>query len=142
MQQNNENANESKSTLVISYLILRKTLGILGLSFPFILAIGACILGGYGIQSSVSSYYYTNMRDIFAGILFAIGLFLFSYRGYDLRDDLVGDLACQGGDTALRANGEAGHAWAVVKPIGPFVVQLTLYTDFVDRRSLETVSMR
>jgi hypothetical protein len=43
-----------------------------------ILALGAWLLGGYGIQRSVSSYYHTNMGDVFAGILFAIGLFLFS----------------------------------------------------------------
>ncbi len=85
---------ESKSDLVISYLTLRKVIGILGMSFPVILALGAWIIGGFGIQRSVSSYYHTNMQDVFAGILFAIGLFLFSYRGYERKDNIAGDLAC------------------------------------------------
>ena len=34
------------------------------------------------------------MGDVFAGILFAIALFLFSYKGYNRWDDLAGDLAC------------------------------------------------
>ena len=72
-----------KSDLVISYLTLRKAIGVLGISFPVILALGACIFAGFDIQRSVSSYYHTNMQDVFAGILFAIGLFLFSYRGYE-----------------------------------------------------------
>lgn len=78
--------------LVISYLNLRRAIGILGTSFPFILAIGAYLIGRYGIQSSISSYYFTCMRDVFVGILFAVALFLFSYKGYDFIDNLVGNL--------------------------------------------------
>jgi hypothetical protein len=33
------------------------------------------------------------MRNVFVGTLFAVGWFLFSYRGYDRKDDIVGDLA-------------------------------------------------
>jgi len=36
-----------------------------------------------GIQDSISSYYYTDMRDVLVGSLCAIGVFLWSYRGYD-----------------------------------------------------------
>jgi len=76
---------------IISYLTLRRVIGILGLLLPFILSIGAWIVFNKGIQSSVSAYYYTGMRNVFVGILFTIGFFLLSYRGYDPIDNIVGN---------------------------------------------------
>jgi hypothetical protein len=80
-------------SLVISYLDLRKAIGIIGTALPFVLAIGKVLLGSPGIQSSVSAYYYTAMRDVFVGSLCAIAVFLFSYKGYDRRDDWAGNIA-------------------------------------------------
>ncbi len=60
-------------------LRLRKHLGVLGISLPFIL----WVFNRFQIESSISHYYYTSASVIFTGILFAFGLFLFSYRGYD-----------------------------------------------------------
>lgn len=85
---------KTENTLVFSYLTLRKTIGILGTAFPFLLYFGALIIFGTGIQDSISSYYYTNMGDVFVGTLCVIGFFLFSYKGYEFKDDLAGDLAC------------------------------------------------
>ncbi len=79
--------------LIFSYLTLRKVIGILGISLPFVMYLGARIFFKTGIQSSISSYYYTGMRDVFVGTLFVIGFFLLSYRGYDRADDIAGDLA-------------------------------------------------
>jgi hypothetical protein len=80
--------------LVISYLALRKFIGILGILFPLILMAGARLVFHQGFQPSLSDYYHTGMRDVFVGILWAIGVFLVSYHGYDKRDDIAGDLAC------------------------------------------------
>jgi hypothetical protein len=80
--------------LVLSYLGLRKAVGLIGISLPFILIFGKMLLEGPGIQSSISSYYYTVMRDVFVGSMCAIAVFMASYRGYDWRDDVLGDLAC------------------------------------------------
>lgn len=80
--------------LVISYLTLRKAVGIIGTALPFVLVAGKWLLQGGGIQPSISAYYYTSMRDVFVGSLCATGVFLLSYRGYDRVDDLAGDLAC------------------------------------------------
>lgn len=80
---------------VISYLTLRKLIGVLGVLLPVILVLGCFSFGPCkSIQDSISDYYHTNMRDVFVGILFAIGLFLFSYKGYDDRDNIAGNLAC------------------------------------------------
>jgi hypothetical protein len=80
-------------SLVISYLALRKAVGIIGLSLPFVLTIGNMFLAGPGIESSISGYYYTGMRDVLVGSLCAIGVFLMSYRGYERKDEIAGNVA-------------------------------------------------
>ncbi len=81
-------------SLVLSYLTLRKSIGILGLALPFVLALGKVLIQGPGIERSMSAYYYTSMGNVFVGTLCAIGVFLFSYRGYERVDDLAGKVAC------------------------------------------------
>jgi len=94
---------------VISYQALRKAIGIIGLLLPFVLVIGTWLLTRNfpAVRSSISSYYYSTMGDVLVGSLCAIGVFLFSYKGYDSpasrlpfvrgfvrgRDDLVSSLA-------------------------------------------------
>src|SRR6267378_5101412 len=80
--------------LALSYLGLRKAVGIIGFALPFVLAFGKILLQGPGIQSSISGYYYTDMRNVFVGSLSAIGVFLMSCRGYDWKDERAGYLAC------------------------------------------------
>ena len=84
----------SERDLVLSYLGLRTAIGIIGTALPFVLAFGRILLEGPGIQSSVSAYYHTGMRDVFVGSLCAIAVFMMSYRGYERTDDIAGDLAC------------------------------------------------
>lgn len=81
---------------VISYLSLRKAVGVLGVALPVVLALGGVGIFGEGLQRSISAYYYTGMRDVLVGTLCAIGVFLWSYKGPEPRDDRVGDLACVG----------------------------------------------
>jgi len=83
----------SNDSLVVSYLGLRKAIGIIGIALPFVLAFGNMFLVGLGIQSSISAYYHTVMRDVLVGSLCAIAMFLMSYRGYD-KDYIAGRLAC------------------------------------------------
>jgi hypothetical protein len=80
----------NESHLIISYLTLRKLIGVLGAGLPLVMAIGGGILFHANIQRSISAYYYTGMRDVFVGILCAIGVFLISYHGYDLADFIAG----------------------------------------------------
>lgn len=85
---------QPNDSLVISYLNLRKAVGLLGMALPFTVVLGRIILEGGGLLDSISGYYYTMMRDVFVGLLCAIGIFLFSYRGYERKDDIAGTLAC------------------------------------------------
>jgi hypothetical protein len=85
--------SQDPGSLVFSYLQLRKAIGALGLALPFVLAFGAKIFYDQGVQSSISSYYWTGMRDILVGTLFAIGFFLLSYQGYGPADNRAGNMA-------------------------------------------------
>ncbi len=77
-----------------SYLTLRKGIGYLGMALPFILGFGGMLLPEPGIRSSISAYYHTGMGDVFVGVICAIGIFLFAYKGYEAKDDRAGDFAC------------------------------------------------
>lgn len=81
------------TSLVISYLSLRRIVGVIGISLPFVLAIGNLLLGSNGIEKTMSAYYHTRMGDVFVGSLFAIAVFLMTYQGWDWRDNLAGDIA-------------------------------------------------
>jgi hypothetical protein len=63
------------------------------MGLPFILAGGAWIFFSIGLQISLSAYYNTPMRDISVGLMFFLSGFLWSYRGYDRRDEIAGKLA-------------------------------------------------
>jgi hypothetical protein len=82
-------------SLLISYLSLRKAVGVIGVSLPLVLVLGSWgIFRSNAIEDSISYYYHTGMRGVFVGTLWAIGVFLVSYRGYERRDAVAGRLAC------------------------------------------------
>jgi hypothetical protein len=85
---------DPNDSLVLSYLGLRKAIGIIGIALPFVLAFGKMLLDSPGLEGSISYYYYTGMRDVFVGSLCSIAIFLMSYRGYERADDIAGKLAC------------------------------------------------
>jgi hypothetical protein len=87
------------SILVVNYLNLRKAVGWLGTLLPVILLAANPIAlrlehSSCGwLPDSVSSYYYSPVRNIFVGALCALGLFLIAYVGADLGDRVITDLA-------------------------------------------------
>ena len=89
-----QSANKQDNPAVLSYIALRRSIGILGILFPVVLWLGSLIFSECsGIQGSISDYYHTIMRNVFVGVLCAVSLFLFTYRGYDKRDIIAGILA-------------------------------------------------
>src|ERR1700734_1342688 len=84
---------EDNNTLVLHYLKFRQLLGFMGISLPIILIIGSFIFDGGHIETSISNYYYTCLRDVFVVILCAVALFLFAYQGYDKTDKWVTNIA-------------------------------------------------
>lgn len=87
---------------VLSYYTLRRTVGIIAMSLPFVLAAGTILLALAGpphalprplLQRSISDYYYTPTGDVLVGSLCSIAAFLICSRGYDLTDEVVGYIA-------------------------------------------------
>ena len=79
---------------IVTYIFLRRTVGIIGISLPFVLALGNIfIFTEHQIESSISAYYHTGMRDVFVGLLFSIAIFLLAYRGPQKIDSVAGTLA-------------------------------------------------
>lgn len=73
--------------LLISYKGLRKSVGIAAILLPVVLISGSVVFyGTHAIRFSISDYYYTPFTAYFTGTLAALGLFLFTYRGYEPRD--------------------------------------------------------
>ena len=80
--------------LVLSYLAIRRAVGILGILLPLVLPAGAFLFYHCSqLEPSISDYYHTYMRDVFVGTLCAVALFLFTYKGYDKWDRLATNLA-------------------------------------------------
>ncbi len=84
---------DSNSGLIISYLTMRRIVGILGIGLPIIVVAGGFIQNRGFLGESVSSYYYTNMRDFLVGLLCCVGLFLISYKGYERIDHITGNIS-------------------------------------------------
>ncbi|MBN1271315.1 MAG: hypothetical protein JXB26_03500 [Candidatus Aminicenantes bacterium] len=89
----------------LSHYIHRRLIGLLGILLPILLFVGAGLfpsdgLPRWGILDSVSAYYYSGSSGVLTGILFALSLFLFSYRGYEgmAADRILGAI---GGTAAL-----------------------------------------
>jgi hypothetical protein len=78
--------------LVMSYLQMRTFVGAIGILLPFVLMIGNAVIG-HTLQPSLSGYYYTPMRNVFVGALWALGIFLISYNGWDKADEAITDIA-------------------------------------------------
>ena len=88
------NQKRSAEPEVISFQTIRRTVGWLGIALPFILVLGSFLFDkGYVIQPSISHYYFTNMREIFVGVLCAVSLFLFTYKGYSRMDGIAANVA-------------------------------------------------
>lgn len=92
------NPNELENHVFDTYFKLRTGIAALAILFPFILWLGGHIYAGLPLQDSMSAYYHASiddrsMRNWFVGILFAIGAFLYLYKGFSDREDISLNLA-------------------------------------------------
>jgi hypothetical protein len=79
--------------LILSYITIRRTIGILGILLPVICLTGGYFLANEPLKSSISLYYYTNMHDVFVGILFMVSIFLVTYEDERKIDDFLTTIA-------------------------------------------------
>ena len=86
--------DESLQRHVLStYFGLRLGMGVIALLFPLLLCIGGGVIAGAELQGSLSAYYHTPMRNAFVGGLFAIGSFLYLYKGFTSRENIALNVA-------------------------------------------------
>ena len=76
--------------VALSFYRVRQALGWLGLALPGLL-IGGTLALGLPLPPSLSDFYYTPLRDVFVGILVALGVFLLTYLGHRQPAALVSD---------------------------------------------------
>jgi surface polysaccharide O-acyltransferase-like enzyme len=70
--------------MVLSYHQIRRSVGFLGVALaPGLVTINYIFGHCAQIQDSISHYYYTVAGSLLVGILCAVGLFLYTYRGFD-----------------------------------------------------------
>jgi len=82
--------DDKSRSLVISYLTLRKAIGILGMLLPVVLFTGYFLLGqDCSFPPSISHFYYTDLGNLLIGVLCGVSLFLFCYKGYDQGDKIA-----------------------------------------------------
>lgn len=80
-QDSSGDRQQAENDLVLSFLAVRRAIGLLGLFLPLAL-IAYGLASTEGIRGSLSAYYYSPMREIFVGTLCAQAVFLWSYEGY------------------------------------------------------------
>jgi hypothetical protein len=81
------------SALAGAYVFLQKLVGGIAVLLPFVVVLGDFALGGDELRTSISSYYYSPMGNVFVGALCALGVFFLSYQykplpGYELDNKL------------------------------------------------------
>lgn len=81
------------SDLVISHVLLRKIVGLIGVLLPFVLMAGSWASSSASFPESISGYYYTDMRNFLVAGLCALGVMLIAFRGYDPADRVFTDIA-------------------------------------------------
>jgi hypothetical protein len=129
---------QAEGRLLVSYLTLRRVIGLLGIGLPVALAVlGFLMFERFHLLDSMSAYYHFRTRDVFVGVLFVLGWFLFAYKGYDSTDDRAGDWAWLFAlGVALCPSGHAGwqgivHPWSAT---GLFLV-LAYFSFFLFTKS-------
>ena len=89
-----QHGNRNDQDMVVSFLTIRRAVGILGIALPVVVALGIWLINScHPVRESISSYYYTVMGNYFTGTLCAVALFLFTYRGPDYKNQVATNIA-------------------------------------------------
>ncbi len=78
---------QSRILYLRSYLFMRAIIGFIGVSLPILLVLGDNLLktGGPMLRASLSTYYYSGMRDFLVASLAAAAFFLIAYKIFERR---------------------------------------------------------
>lgn len=83
------------SHLERSFIVQRRGMALLAAAFPALFLTSSFLFGRTEFQTSISAYYWTHdlERNVFVGVLCAVGVFLLLYKGYTVLEDRVLDVA-------------------------------------------------
>jgi len=85
---------EKENKLVVSYKTLRNLIGYCGMILPIVLILTTRTApSDKNIESSFSDYYYTSSGDILVSFLCTLGAFLFIYKGYNNKENILSTIA-------------------------------------------------
>jgi hypothetical protein len=80
--------------MIISFMTIRKAVGWLGIGLPVVLYLGTLLIGDCSsLKASISDYFYTIMGSVLVGVLCAVALFLFTYKGPAPIDGILSSFA-------------------------------------------------
>jgi hypothetical protein len=86
--------SNTEKDMVVSFVIIRRAVGILGIALPVVLYAGTCLISNCPqLKTSISAYYFTIMGTYFTGTLCAVGLFMFTYRGCYRNEQVATNIA-------------------------------------------------
>ncbi|MEI9810928.1 MAG: hypothetical protein WDO16_25300 [Bacteroidota bacterium] len=74
-------------------MTLRNLIGFGGMLLPFVLMIFTKEANDAFVEPSISDYYYTKNGDILVVLLSVLGVFLFTYKGYNWKEKALTTLA-------------------------------------------------
>ncbi|MGH9173794.1 MAG: hypothetical protein ACRD1H_05535 [Vicinamibacterales bacterium] len=130
-----ERREAAKESILSAYLLMRMGVGILGTALPALLLLGDWFFanGTPTARGSLSAYYYSGMRDVLVGILFAVAPLLITYRlfggGRDNIRSTIAGVAALG--VALfptgRPSGSTASLTALQDRLGEGTVELIHY---------------
>jgi hypothetical protein len=73
---------------VFDYLALRLLVGVIAMAMPIVVTLFAA-----QFPPSISASYHTPSRDLFVGMLFVVGVFLFAYKGHTVYQEWAANFA-------------------------------------------------
>jgi hypothetical protein len=84
--------------VLATYFTLRVGIAVIAIAFPLLLWLGGRFYVGLPLQDSMSAYYHAavdgrSMRNWFVGILFAVGVFLYLYKGFSNKENYALNVA-------------------------------------------------
>lgn len=85
-------SNSDRAGEAFDYLTLRACIGIIALALPFVVSLVALTRDSITL-TSISASYYSSARDLFVGMLFIVGSFLFAYKGHSKTEVQVSNIA-------------------------------------------------
>jgi len=98
------NHNELQKHIFSTYITLRYGVALIAFGFPVLLYLIGRFYYGINLEDSMSHYYYSlapqdltmrefPMRVWFVGLLFAIGVFLYLYKGFSVKENIALNIA-------------------------------------------------